>query len=395
MDHCVFDSSHTKDAAVMQQADGRLAYHCFHDSCQGQGWKQARQTISGIDNLKKFMPGQQAAQVSTDRPPAEQIEIVTMGEIYRMKREFPPPVIDGLLERGDNLLISGQGGLGKSHITLAVALSVAAGKPLFDRFEVSEPHPVLLFQSENSLKATKTRLLALVKTHQGRADYKDYEAALDRIFTSMIEDDCRISGNVLDPTFAEILIESLQATKAILLILDPLISFHRQQENDNVGMREALDELTRFVGPDVSIIVSHHHGKGDHVGANQARGATAILDWARGIVTLNKQKHETKNLIRCQHTKAGNFKNAKDFLLEVTGPCVESVESDILCPPSKVVRILTDLGGKASSKNEFVKAITEACEVARRTAQEAITEAEKLGFIRVRKNGKSYEYSTV
>jgi len=50
--------------------------------------------------------------------PPNDITIVTLGEIHRMKREFPPPLIDGLLERGDSLLISGQGGLGKSLVTL-------------------------------------------------------------------------------------------------------------------------------------------------------------------------------------------------------------------------------------------------------------------------------------
>ena len=386
LNHCVFDESHVNDAGILQKANGQLAYKCFHDSCIGKGWKDARQVISGADSLAGFMPGWTAdSKAATEKEPQPDITIVTLGEIHRMKREFPAPLIDGLLEPGDSLLISGQGGLGKSLVTLSLSLSVAAGKRLFDNFAIKEPHAVLLLQSENSLKATKDRLTALLFGHRDRADYEDYKSAMDRIFTGMIEDDCRIAGDILKPDFADILRESLEATKADLLVLDPLISYHRQQENDNTGMREALDELTRIVGPKTAIVVTHHHGKGDHTGANQARGATAILDWARGIITLNRQAHESRNLIKCEHTKAGNFKKARKFLLEVDGAAVVPVEDDIACPPSKVVEILADLGGTADSKNQFVKNICEACEVSRRTALEAIDKAADFGFVKVEK----------
>ena len=101
----------------IQQVDGRLGYKCFHDSCQSKGWREARQVISGTDNLKDFMLGEQAPRTDKagDKP---ELTIVTMGEIHRMKKEFPEPLIDGLLERGDSLLISGQGGLGKSLLAI-------------------------------------------------------------------------------------------------------------------------------------------------------------------------------------------------------------------------------------------------------------------------------------
>ncbi len=49
---CVFDPSHTgKEAAIGQTAEGKLFYLCFHDSCQGKTWAEARQVISGEDPL--------------------------------------------------------------------------------------------------------------------------------------------------------------------------------------------------------------------------------------------------------------------------------------------------------------------------------------------------------
>ena len=114
-----------------------------------------------------------------DSTDTDNISIVTLGEIHRMRKEFPEPLIEGLLERGDNLLISGQGGLGKSLVTLSVAISVAAGKKAFHQFRVDKPHHVLLLQSENSIKATRNRLEALMFAHKNRVDFPEYKVALD------------------------------------------------------------------------------------------------------------------------------------------------------------------------------------------------------------------------
>ena len=58
LDACPFDSSHVNnDAAIFQDADGKLGFKCFHDSCQGRGWKDARAAISGDVSMGAFMVG--------------------------------------------------------------------------------------------------------------------------------------------------------------------------------------------------------------------------------------------------------------------------------------------------------------------------------------------------
>jgi putative DNA primase/helicase len=63
---CLFDSSHTdKDAAIIQNDEtGSLGYHCFHDSCRGKKWKDARDKISGGDNLKTYWQDSEQPQYS-------------------------------------------------------------------------------------------------------------------------------------------------------------------------------------------------------------------------------------------------------------------------------------------------------------------------------------------
>jgi P4 family phage/plasmid primase-like protien len=58
LEQCVFNPDHkAKDAAIIQDDDGVLRYKCFHESCQGHRWPEARALISGDDPLKKFHKG--------------------------------------------------------------------------------------------------------------------------------------------------------------------------------------------------------------------------------------------------------------------------------------------------------------------------------------------------
>lgn len=56
--HCVFDPEHVNnEASIVQADDGKLLYQCFHNSCQGRTWHEARQMISGNDSLAQFCAG--------------------------------------------------------------------------------------------------------------------------------------------------------------------------------------------------------------------------------------------------------------------------------------------------------------------------------------------------
>ena len=41
-DGCIFNRGH-HDASVLIKSDGKICYHCFHDSCQGKHWQDFRQ----------------------------------------------------------------------------------------------------------------------------------------------------------------------------------------------------------------------------------------------------------------------------------------------------------------------------------------------------------------
>jgi len=66
LDECLFDPAHkTNEASIIQLLDGKLLYQCFHNSCQGKEWKDARERISGKDSLAQFMDAGAGSQKKT------------------------------------------------------------------------------------------------------------------------------------------------------------------------------------------------------------------------------------------------------------------------------------------------------------------------------------------
>ena len=195
--------------------------------------------------MKSLLPGFDCSACEGKEEPEKETEetiLTPYVEILHIPIDFKPPIIDGLLEDTDSLLLTGGSGLGKSLCVMTMALHVAAGAKLFEQFSIPDPQNILLIQSENSLKATQNRLKAMMKIY----DRQVFHDALYRIITPMRGEDCRMSGDLLKTSFQTKLREMIEATSARLLILDPLVSYHTQDENSNVGMRRGKLTKSEF-----------------------------------------------------------------------------------------------------------------------------------------------------
>ena len=83
---CVFDKSHmNNESAIGQTSDGKLFYQCFHNSCQGKTWHDARTVISGGDPLfEKQEISRRSAEIKSSNPDYEDQE-----EWGRARELFP------------------------------------------------------------------------------------------------------------------------------------------------------------------------------------------------------------------------------------------------------------------------------------------------------------------
>jgi predicted transcriptional regulator/energy-coupling factor transporter ATP-binding protein EcfA2 len=235
--------------------------------------------------------------------------------VARLKR-VEKPLINGILERHGMLLLIGPSGVGKSMLTLHIALNVAAprhNRQLWDLFKIEGKERVLIVQSENSLSSLNKRVTNMTKKNSR------YKVASKDVLFIKEKKVGNISGDVDDDRFMNSIKRVIFQEDIGLLILDPLISYHSQNENDNVGMRKVLDKLSYVCETyKVAAIVVHHVGKNDAAGKlSGGRGASSIGDWAANILSLSPYDSGS-GIIQVDHLKSRDSGRLSPFCLRMT-----------------------------------------------------------------------------
>ncbi len=164
---CLFNKAHTPGkAAIIQSSEGKLYYQCFHNSCQNRRWSEARRAISGDDNLHQFYGNGLGIDPNENPLPSA---IMTAADIVDRQIE-EKPLIKGLLNEGDSLLIVGQTGIMKSMLSLNIAVNLACPPEngrLWGLFDLPcKPVKTIFIQSENNIRDTKKRIKLMMKGNE-------------------------------------------------------------------------------------------------------------------------------------------------------------------------------------------------------------------------------------
>jgi AAA domain/Domain of unknown function (DUF3854) len=215
--------------------------------------------------------------------PYPQCKVWTLAELRKAEIAAPEPIVEGWgLRRGGKMLLVGLGGAGKSIVLLQIALSLAAGAPIFgyQPLAVTRPQRVAIYIAEDDLGILKERLLAQIAALGYPPETEERILPLD--FGGR-----RIS--VENEADQMVLFQALKECQADVAILDPLVSIHDSDENSNSAMRRVLD----LFGPlqangGLTIALAHHEPKGNDNADSAARGAGAIRDWSRTMLRLTK-----------------------------------------------------------------------------------------------------------
>ena len=305
-----------------------------------------------------------------------------------LEREYDEnPLIHGLLDRRESLVIVAPSGIGKSVLTNHMGF--AGGNPppggLFGQYPIPRPYHSLFVQSENTGKAQNRRLSLMCKADPA------LRKGLGYMHFPFVSGDIRQTGILTDPNFEALLLHDLATTGADVLILDPLISFHGEDENDNGAMRRSLDRLTAICDKaDVACIVVHHVNKS--TGKNDVfpgRGASAIGDWAANILALSPvldKNGDRTNVIEVRHHKSRNYEPIPTFYLERTTdllllPTINPNDAEGFERLRVVYQSLDEMGGVVGSKKTLTDDIAERTGKGRSTAQRMMNEAVQRGII--------------
>ncbi|MEW8525530.1 MAG: AAA family ATPase [Candidatus Thiodiazotropha endolucinida] len=211
------------------------------------------------------------------------------------------------------------GGVGKSIIQLGMALSVATGENLVG-LEVIEQANVLVINNEDDRDEGDRRIAGLCTYHSidpARLEGKLFTySGYGRPLKIATEDP---DGNVVPSPDVEPLKEFITEQNIKALFLDPRISTHNSNENDNNKLDKVANIYKALAREtEVAINIAHHTrksgsenlGHGSELIAGDAeagRGASSFKDAARGILTLARMSHKTAEHLGIDNSQQGRY----------------------------------------------------------------------------------------
>jgi hypothetical protein len=200
----------------------------------------------------------------------------------------PRPWLYGdFLVRGFVSVLAAPGGAGKSAYALAVALSVATGRPLLGE-RVHRALPAWVLNLEDPLDELDRRLAALLRLHGlGAADVAGrlhLHSGRTRPLCMAMPDD---RPGVIRHPDQDAVIAAIKYARIGLLVIDPFVKSHALDENDNRAIDAAATAWAEVAeATAASILLVHHVRKGTTTDIDAARGAKALTDAARAAALL-------------------------------------------------------------------------------------------------------------
>lgn len=187
------------------------------------------------------------------------------------------------------------GGLGKSSLTIAEALAMVTGRDLLGTKPTS-PLRCWLYNLEDPRDELDRRLMAACKHYNVKA--KDIEGKLfldsgrEQSLVVAIEE--RNGVKIAVPT-VEAVVSQLTQHKIDVLIVDPFVSSHGVNENDN-GAIDRVAKLWSQIADETNcaIEIVHHARKvaDREATIEDARGAVSLLAAARSARVLNRMTED-------------------------------------------------------------------------------------------------------
>ncbi|WP_022695861.1 AAA family ATPase [Ponticaulis koreensis] len=188
------------------------------------------------------------------------------------------------------------GGVGKSNLAIAESLAMVACRNLLGQW-VKEPLNVWYFNLEDPLDEIQRRFAAAIQHYGLKQEDLKGKLYIDsgrdqRLVMASIEK----NRPLINEATSKAVLAEMQEKKIDVVIIDPFISSHAVNENDNVGIDMVAKEWARIADKaNAAVHLIHHTRKasGDaEVNAESSRGGKALTDAARDVRTINRMTEE-------------------------------------------------------------------------------------------------------
>lgn len=220
---------------------------------------------------------------------APRLKHETLGQL--LKRHIPQRdyLIDPWLRQGESALLYSAPGVGKSMLTLTLALAVAGGGRVLD-WTAPAPRRVYLVDGEMAMADLQERAKALLPAVEGI----DADEAQRNLFILARQGQAPDANfpDLATPEGQRVIINKCRRGGVDLLILDNLSTlFSLEDENSAAAVRPAVSLLMRLKQANIGCLLIHHTSK---AGTNY-RGSTMLATTFEAIIGLTKSE-QTKDV---------------------------------------------------------------------------------------------------
>ena len=203
------------------------------------------------------------------------------------------------LQRGNVGAIVAPGAAGKTALTVGMALALASGRPLLGHEVHGGPKRVWLWNLEDAREELNRSIIAAamfynVAPAEAGGLFVNSGLTDESLCTAVAT---RQGFTVLQPVY-KALTEEITARRIDCLIVDPFVSSHAVNENDNGAIDAVVKEWAKVAAAaDCVILLVHHTSKaaGAEVTVDRARGASALTNAARSVTVLNRMTDDEFN----------------------------------------------------------------------------------------------------
>lgn len=238
----------------------------------------------------------------------------------------PRPFLFGhLLMRGKIATFTAPGGVGKSSWVATAMLSLASGKPLLGKEVWGKPKTVWGLSLEDDGVDIARSLTAAAKHHgitQQECGGRIFvDSGPDGVTICLAYDD-RIGFHLNDIDY-DALEAAIVSRGVDVLFIDPIVSAHSIDENDNGkvdAMIKRLAGIARRTGCAMGLI--HHSRKlhGERVTADSSRGAGAMNNAARMAIVFNRMTFDQAETWGIEPWAAAQYFSVGDDKHNLTAP---------------------------------------------------------------------------
>lgn len=249
------------------------------------------------------------------KPEAEPVTVVATPYVWRDPTTIKPRewVYGRSIQRGHVRAILAPGAAGKTILSVGEALAMATGRNLLGQEVPGGPKRVWLWNLEDDGEELSRIIQAACKHWSiGPEHIRDrlfvdsaLEGAILKLATSTPSE-----GLVINRPLVGALTDELLGRGCDYLHIDPLVSSHSANENDNMEM-DAIAKEYALVAKNAKcgIGLAHHVSKAGaaEVTALSGRGAVALINACRSVLVLNRMSEQEAKRYGIEEEKRRRF----------------------------------------------------------------------------------------